>query len=125
VTNTATFAGFPRTTYGLTGRFTLPTPEEVGEMVFQANWYHQSAYRAQDSAAIQPFGSTPAYGLLNLRLEWNKVMNRPLDLALFANNALNKHYDTMRYALINEIGFDSKVVGPPAMYGIEATYHFR
>jgi len=25
----------------------------------------------------------------------------------------------------NEIGFASKIMGPPAVYGIEATYHFR
>jgi iron complex outermembrane receptor protein len=125
VTNTAPFAGFPRTTYGLTGRVTLPTPEELGEVVVQANWYHQSGYIAQDSSAVEPGGTTPAYGLLNLRLEWNRVMNRPLDLALFANNALNNHYDLMRYALINEIGFNSRIVGAPAMYGIEASYHFK
>ena len=94
-------------------------------MVFQASWYHQSAYIAQDSAAAEPLGTTPAYGLLNLRLEWNKVLNSQADLALFANNALNKHYAAMHYSLINEIGFASKIMGPPAVYGIEATYHFR
>jgi iron complex outermembrane receptor protein len=125
VTNTAPFAGFPRTTYGITGRFTLPTPESLGEMVFQANWYHQSAYIAQDSAFPEALGTTPAYGLLNLRLEWNKVQNSNLDLALFANNALNKHYLQVNYSLMNEMGFASGIYGPPAMYGVEATYHFR
>ena len=125
VTNTAAFSGFPRTTYGLTGRVTLPTPEALGDMVVQANWYHQSAYISQDSAARQVLGTTPAYGLLNLRFEWNKVMNSNADLALFANNALNKHYLSTNYSLWNEIGFASAIYGPPALYGIEATYHFR
>ena len=125
VTDTAAFAGFPRTTFGVTGRLTLPTPEAYGETVVQANYYHQSAYIGQDTAAVEPLGTTPSYGLLNLRLEWNKVMNSQADLALFANNALNKHYASMQYSLINEIGFASKIMGPPAVYGIEATYHFR
>jgi iron complex outermembrane receptor protein len=125
VSDTAPFAGFPRTTYGLTGRATLPTPDSFGDVVFQANWYHQSAYIAQDSAAVEPLGTTPSFGLLNLRLEWNRVMRSPVDLALFANNALNKRYATMHYSLINEIGFVSEIMGPPAVYGVEATYSFR
>ena len=93
--NTATFAGFPKTTYGLTARATLPTPENIGETVLQASWYHQSAYVPQDSAARNPFSKVPAYGLLNLRLELNKVGGGNVDLALFANNALNKHYNVL------------------------------
>jgi len=125
VTKSAPFSGFPRTTYGLTGRFTLPTPATLGDLVFQANWYHQSAYISQDSAFPEALGTTPSYGLLNLRLEWNKVENSNLDLALFANNALDKHYPMVNYSLQNEIGFTSVIYGPPAMYGIEATYHFH
>ena len=70
-------------------------------------------------------GTTPGYGLLNLRLEWNKVMQTPVDLAIFANNALDKHYVMINYSLANEIGHQGVIYGSPAMYGIEATYHFR
>ena len=124
-TKTAAFAGFPRTTFGVTARVTLPTPEDIGETVFQANYYHQSSYVAQDSAAQEPASRIAGYGLLNLRLEWNKVMRSNVDLALFANNVLDKHYDAMIFALGNEIGYSSKIAGAPAMFGIEASYHFR
>ena len=124
-TKTAPFAGFPKTTFGITGRFNLPLPEDLGQAVFQAKWYHQSSYISQDTPNKEPLSRIPGYGLLDLRFELNNVRGSNLDLALFANNALNKHYITLAYSLVNEIGFASTVAGAPAMYGVEARYHFR
>jgi iron complex outermembrane recepter protein len=126
-TNTAVFSGFPRTSFGLTARATLPwVPERYGDAVLQLNYYHQSGYLQQDSGVAQPFQTAPGYGILNLRAEWNHVFDTKLDLAAFVTNLADNHYIAATYTLDSpsSLGFASTIAAPPRMFGFDATYHF-
>lgn len=126
-TNTAVFSGFPRTSFGLTARATLPwVPERYGDAVLQLNYYHQSGYMQQDSAVAQPFQTAPGYGVLNFRAEWNHVLGSKFDLAAFVTNLADNHYLAATYTLDSptSLGFASTLAAPPRMFGFEGTYHF-
>lgn len=60
----------------------------AGDVRFSAHYYWQSRYLA-DLRNYNPAQKTYAYGLLNLRLEFDGLNNRPVDLAVFVNNAAN------------------------------------
>lgn len=126
-TNTAVFSGFPRTSFGLTARATIPQiPEQYGNVALQLNYYHQSGYMQQDSGVAQPFQTAPGYGLLNFRAEWNHIWNTQFDLAAFVTNLGNTKYYAATYTLDSptSLGFASTIAGAPRMFGFEATYRF-
>ncbi|HTZ70524.1 MAG TPA: TonB-dependent receptor plug domain-containing protein [Acetobacteraceae bacterium] len=126
-TKTAVFGGFPRTTFGLTARATLPgIPERYGDFVLQANYYHQSGYMQQDSGVSQPFQTAPGYGVVNFRAEWDSIFGTKFDLAAFVTNLGDNHYIAATYTLDSptSLGFASTIAAPPRMFGFEGTYHF-
>ena len=59
-----------------------------------------------------------------MRVDWSKIANSPLDVALYATNILDNEYILAGYPLYNQIGFDSFILGEPRMFGAQVPYHF-
>ena len=115
------FAYQPKWKYGVSGVFTLPIASDYGTASISADYSWQSA--ANDSFTPGLVPTYPAYGLVNGRIEWNNVMEKGVDLAVFGTNLTNKTYILGGYP-IPSLGFDSVFYGEPRMYGMSIKVHF-
>ena len=124
VANVADFSGAPRWQYGLSGRLSAELGSLAEEGAVQLTWYHQSKFSIQDRPYASIYGITPGYGLLNGRIELNKIAGQNINAAFFVNNLLDKKYEVANYSLEREIGFSSRLVGAPRMYGLEVRFTY-
>ncbi|MEI9850792.1 MAG: TonB-dependent receptor [Sphingomonas sp.] len=116
------FIYVPKHKFSVDARLRLPVAPGLGEVALGATWSWQSAM----SVAVdpQPFDTVPAYGLLNLRVEWNDVGGRPVDLAAFGTNVLDKEYRVTANMGYNTSGYNSAIFGDRAEYGLSARFRF-
>jgi iron complex outermembrane recepter protein len=125
-----TFAPKHRVT--LTGTYTLPLEERLGELSVSATFVHTSEQftsHANDQAFAQgliPFNSSiaPATDLLNLNFNWNGVAGSPVDLALFATNVTNEKYFVGTSSALTTLGGEFLFLGQPRMYGARLRINF-
>jgi iron complex outermembrane recepter protein len=101
---------------GLNGRYILPVSEALGDVSLRANWHWQTHY-----GDFLGTNQIPAYSLLNLSLNWDKIGSSPVDAQLFVSNALNKTYES---GGIGFLGVSEVTYGDPRLYGIRLTYRF-
>lgn len=101
---------------GLNGRYILPVSEALGELSLRANWHWQTHY-----GDFLGTNQIPAYSLLNLSANWDKIGSSPVDAQLFVSNALNKTYES---GGIGFLGVSEVTYGDPRLYGIRLTYRF-
>ena len=114
-------AGRPRYKYGVTARYRFPLKAELGDVSLMANWNWQDE-NGDPNLIIGGF--VPAFGLLNLAMNWNDIGGRPLDASLFASNLLDKNYVVGGGGFYNLLGFTTSRYGEPRMYGVRLRYHF-
>ena len=109
--------GTPKHQAGLTGSVNIPAGN-LGDFGVTANvsW--------RDEIFLDDFelqGRQPSYTLINLRAEWNQILQTGLSVAAFATNLTDEQYRIGTLGLIGEgLGFESSVYGEPRMYGVEA-----
>lgn len=126
VTNSTTliqqrFINRPPSKYGVNAVYNLPVDARLGEISWRATWNWQ----AQSGDYSQPFGVVPAFGLLNLNLDWNSLAGSSLDASLFASNVTDKVYLTgVRTVYDTALGFAVGRYGEPRMYGVRLRYRF-
>jgi iron complex outermembrane receptor protein len=78
-----------------------------------------------DNLDTEPQAFGPAYSLVNLRAEWNRVFGSNVDLAAFVNNATDKEYVVDGVIALNsQLGYSVHAFGPPRTWGVELRYHF-
>jgi len=63
----------------------------------------------------------PAYTIVNLRAEWNKLMNSPISAAVWVTNLTKDFYSTGGTCLA---GICSVVPSAPRMWGVDLSYAF-
>lgn len=102
--------------YGVNGRYILPIPDSLGNVAVMANWHWQDHF-----GDFLGTSQIPAYGLLNLSLDWKQIAGKPIDAQLFCSNALNKTYEN---GGIGFIGISEVTYGDPRLYGIRLAYRF-
>jgi iron complex outermembrane recepter protein len=116
----------------VTGTYTLPLDESLGELSVGATYvytaksfYSHSADLAFERGEI-PFNSSilPSSSLLNLNLTWNKVGGSPIDLGLFATNVTNEKYYIGAGNALPTLGADFIFVAEPRVYGLRLKYRF-
>jgi iron complex outermembrane receptor protein len=105
----------------LSANYTLPLDAKVGEVSAGATYAYQSELYISSSS---PFGTVPAYGLLNLNLNWTGVLGTGFDAGLFVTNALDKEYRSAITNSWNSFGFEAEIPGEPRMYGVRLRYRF-
>jgi iron complex outermembrane recepter protein len=101
---------------GLNGRYILPVSEALGDVSLRANWHWQTHF-----GDFLGTNQIPAYSLLNLSLNWDKIAGAPVDAQIFCSNALNKTYES---GGIGFLGVSEVTYGDPRLYGIRVAYRF-
>jgi iron complex outermembrane receptor protein len=116
------FAYLPASKASLSAAYTLPLDATSGQLDVAAAYSYQS--RFFDAPAVQPLDYISAYGLLNLRLEWNEIMGSPLDASLFVSNATDKIYRVGQYSSYVSDGYITSFYGEPRMFGAHLRFRF-
>jgi iron complex outermembrane receptor protein len=117
------FLYIPKWQYGLTGTYHLPIDESVGDIAVSAtySWYgHQ-----YDSVSVgEAYPITPAYDLLDIKVDWTDIYGYPVDAGFFMRNALDKLYVEGAVPIYTQLGFTSLSYGAPRMFGFSLKYRF-
>jgi iron complex outermembrane receptor protein len=115
------FAQAPRHTAHLAATYRRPLPS--GELVANASYSYISAVHFQDiNLGADDVG--PGYGLLDLRLGWENILDKHIDVSVYGKNLADKVYTLNASDDTAQFGFISRQYGDPRTYGIEARYSF-
>jgi iron complex outermembrane receptor protein len=140
----------PKNRVTLTGTYTLPLDESIGEISFGATFIHTDSqiftqatlapgdpiYRTYTNgtplppqvASFMPANPDlryePATNILNLNVNWNKVLGSPVDAAFFMTNVTNEIYPVGIGQSWTSAGFESLLYGAPRMWGFRLRYSF-
>lgn len=114
----------------LTGTYTLPLDESIGDISFGATYIYTSSYRSNyaDRAFLALTGGVDLgvirpTNLVNLNVDWRSVMGTPVDLSFFATNVTKQKYYTSVSGLLPS-GFEAANLGEPRMYGVRLRVRF-
>jgi iron complex outermembrane receptor protein len=122
-------AQVPEDQYSGWVRYTLPLADAIGPVSLQANYAYQTRVYFSDTAQGPNEGpydsqSQEGYGILNLRADWQDVMGKSIDLAVYVNNATATKYNSFGIQLYPSLGYNIATIGEPRIYGAEATFRF-
>lgn len=90
---------------------------ELGSLVANADYYWS------DDIVYGAY-TGPSYQVVNLRLDWNNVGGRPLDLSLFMRNVFQEKYTATVGLAAASPGSLSLVYGDPRLFGVQARIRF-
>jgi iron complex outermembrane receptor protein len=113
----------PKHRLTVTGTYTLPLDESIGEISLGATFTYTSSQVATAITAPQ-FQPLSSRSLLNLNASWNNIMSQPIDLSFFMTNVTNKKYVLSLSQAWGSLGFESVVPNEPRMWGIRLKYRF-
>jgi iron complex outermembrane recepter protein len=123
----------PRNKASITPSYTLPLPDTIGAVTLAATYTYTGKqltnYSDRDEAPLAQFSYLAATKLLNLNLNWNNIMGKPVDLSVFATNVTKVDYYTFCAGLGgfagSSQGFETCAVGAPMMLGarVKIRYH--
>ncbi|HLG88212.1 MAG TPA: TonB-dependent receptor [Alphaproteobacteria bacterium] len=108
--------------FGVSGRYYLPIPPELGDLSFAASFTYQTRYKNLDNNDPDIF--IPSYGLLNLNLDWKNIAGWPVDLGLYATNTLDRLFKIGQGSYYSSLGVITTTYGEPRMYGVTLRYRF-
>lgn len=111
----------PKNKFTITGSYTLPVSETVGQITLSATFIHQDSTLGSTSS-LPAQQILPKQNLLNLSAMWEDVAGAPVDLSLFATNVTKNEFHTFTTGASN--GFDSYIANQPRMYGARVRYRF-
>lgn len=117
------FAQLPKHKIGLNGTYTLPLDRKMGLVELRADYSYQS--QVFDGSKVEPYAFVQAYGLLNLRLDWDSINQSSFDVSAFVTNATNKEYRVSQFGSYSENGYVASLYGAPRMFGAELRYGFE
>ena len=115
--------------------YTLPLDDSIGKItiggtyVYTSEQLSNSATLAVAPDPLSPYGYSsigrlPATNILNLNVNWNKVMGSPIDAAFFVTNVTNQIYPVQYGNGYSSAGFETLIMGQPRMYGFRLRYSF-
>ncbi len=114
----------PKNRYTLTGSYTLPLDESIGNISFGATFTHTDANQAVAQATSPFLFMLKASNLLNLNADWQAVFRKPIDLSFFMTNVTNEQRITFPGGSFPTIGADVGHVNLPRMFGFRVKYRF-
>jgi iron complex outermembrane receptor protein len=100
--------------------------ESAGDVTASANYHYQSADQTNDQylQTGRTVGVGPAYGLLNLRLDWANIYGQSIDAGFFVRNATNHTQLVNTGSLLTALGVVIGTYNEPRMWGGEVRYRF-
>ena len=127
------FPNTPTSQLTITPLVTFPVPAHEGKLTAQATIYLQSSF-ATDAFNVPngqlavdedvPGATAPGYTRVDLRVDWQHIMESPVSVGLYALNALNRKYIVGTDNQLNTFGIRSALYSAPLFYGIEVRYEF-
>jgi iron complex outermembrane receptor protein len=87
-----------------------------------ANYSYQSSTNGGPDFA--PSNEMASYGLVNLRVEWSRVMASAFDVSLFVTNATDKVYEVKESGTYSAYGVTGAVYGEPRIIGAQLRYRW-
>lgn len=121
VGDTLPFAQEHAYTAGL--NYQLPLPPSIGFVSLGAT-YIAAGEQRQSATGTTPFDVLEPYSLINANASWRDIMGLPLDLSVFATNVQDKEYIVYISGTDSSLGFSSRQMGLPRMYGARLRYNF-
>ena len=112
--------GSSKTTISASARYTLPLDESIGKIAGEVDY----SWRSSQTLAGFPVAHLPAFGVVNLKIDWTHVRNSNVDLAVWVKNLGDKLYVTNQQLLSAALGVDQNEYGPPLTFGVNLTYHW-
>lgn len=113
----------PERSYTLGLDYRLPLPTSIGEISVGATYAHTGEQRVTASTS-SPSSVLDGFSVLNFNVNWANMFDKPWNLSLFATNVRDEEYITFQHGSFNSLGFESRSVGQPRMYGARLTYSF-
>jgi iron complex outermembrane recepter protein len=108
--------------YGVTATAMLPLADRWGALAATADFSLSTHYSIADP--LDPQAYFKGQENLNLRLDWNRVYDKPFDLSLIVTNALDKTYAVGGYPIYGLAGFRSNIYDEPRMIVGQVTVNF-
>ncbi len=99
--------------YGINGSYTLPLAEQFGKLALTGDFSLSTHYETADP--LDPHKYFKGNTNLNLRLDWDDIYKKPLDLAFIATNVLDSTYAVGGYPIYGLAGFRSNIYDEPRM----------
>ncbi|QZP09203.1 TonB-dependent receptor [Caenibius sp. WL] len=107
----------------LSGNYTVPLGDNVGELSFGANWAYSSSYSL--SVFEDPLGVENGYNQLDLRADWNNIAGKEgLSLGVFVNNVTKELYKIGGVPIYSVLGTTSLLYNEPRTWGVQLRYRF-
>jgi iron complex outermembrane receptor protein len=111
--------------YTVNASYHLPFDPHIGNISLKAHWAWQAEQSIDTDVRGAPGSVVPEFGILNLAVDWNGIVDSSVDLQLYATNALNKTYATgAGFEQYYSAGNSATIYGQPRMYGIRLRYRF-
>jgi len=114
----------PKNRVTVTGSYTLPFDESIGKISFGATFTHTDATPAVNQLISPNFYRLKKSDLLDLNVNWQSVLDTPIDLAAFMTNVTNEKRILFPGGAYNTIGADGGHLNQPRMWGFRVKYHF-
>jgi iron complex outermembrane receptor protein len=115
----------PKLSGSLYADFSLPVPEEYGNVHLRADSFTQShSFFSNTNTTITPETRIKGYTTVALRLSWDKIMGSRFSAGVYAKNITDKLYCSSGYVEGGSGGFNTVIVGEPRTIGGEVSVKF-
>jgi iron complex outermembrane receptor protein len=111
----------PKHKASVTIDYVLPLDPSIGEIGFGGTYVYTDPQLVERD---NPFGTIPATSLLTFHAEWRDIAKRPIDLSFFMTNATNKFYWSSMVDQTESVGWATRTLAEPRMYGFRLKYRF-
>lgn len=113
----------PESAWTVSLNYRLPLPADFGTVNIGGTYIYTGERRVAASSS-GPFGLLEEYSLINYNASWRAIVGSGFDLSLFATNVRDEEYTTYVSGTFNTLGFESRQVGLPKMFGARLRYNF-
>ncbi|WP_160299227.1 TonB-dependent receptor [Sphingomonas sp. SRS2] len=112
----------PKHKFGVSGSYKMDLGEGVGTITPFASYSYQSLTHTSNTPDFRDVQK--GYGILDARIDWDKFLDTPVSVYVFANNITKRSYLTTFLQFYNGIGFSAGAFGEPRMFGAGVKYGF-
>lgn len=113
----------PEHKFTVSAFYMVPVSEHVGDLTIGATYTYTDEQLA-DGAAPRPVSHLPSTELVNLNVDWERIVGSPFDLSIFVTNVTNETYPVASGGGWTSFGFGDFLYGEPRMYGARLRYNF-
>ncbi len=129
------FDWIPEHSANVSVSYLMPFDPALGDITAKVHYYWQDEvstysvvdefnYPNYDNTQLNDAREADSYGLVDLRLDWTRVMESNFDAAVWVKNLEDKSYVTGGLHVLDSLGWAAEVYGPPRTVGASLRYTF-